>query len=155
MRLRSAMMLATVLTLISACAANPAVPNDTLVPVAQPNTELYTLGQQVYAQNCASCHGANGEGQFPQAPMQPDSTGRYGAPPHNGIGHTWHHDDELLVRIVTQGGMGNPEQFYPMPAFGDVLTEDEIIAVLAYIKTLWSQEQQALQRERTLAVSGG
>ena len=110
------------------------------------NPEAYTLGQQVYIQNCASCHGENGEGQFPDAPMQPDSTGRIGAPPHNGEGHTWHHDDDLLYQIVREGGMGNAQMFYPMPAFGEQLSEEEIEAVIFYIRTFWTEEQRQSQQ---------
>ena len=113
------------------------------------NPEAYTLGQQVYIQNCASCHGENGEGQFPDAPMQPDRTGRIGAPPHNGEGHTWHHDDDLLYQIVREGGMGNAQMFYPMPAFGEQLSEEEIEAVIFYIRTFWTEEQ----RQRQQAIS--
>lgn len=117
--------------------------------------EQLDQGQQGYMQYCASCHGADGEGQFPNAPNQPDTTGRIGAPPHNGAGHTWHHGDELLIRYVREGGMGDPENFYPMPAFGDQLSEGEIIAVLAYIKTMWSNEQRARQQQATEAEGGG
>lgn len=115
------------------------------------DSETYVTGQQVYANHCAECHGENGEGQFPDAPMQPDDTGRFGAPPHNSNGHTWHHGDDLLVRYVIEGGMGDPSRFYPMPALGEVLTQEEVTAVIAYIKTLWSPEEQSVQRERTLA----
>lgn len=109
------------------------------------NQDAYTLGQQVYAQQCASCHGADGEGQFPDAPMQPDSTGRIGAPPHDETGHTWHHADALLYDIVRNGGRGTPDMFYPMPDFGDQLTEAEIAAVIVYIKTMWTDEQRQQQ----------
>ena len=112
------------------------------------------LGEQVYRQHCAECHGANGEGQRPDAPLQKDETGRFPAPPHDGTGHTWHHGDDLLIRIIVEGGMGTPEDFYEMPAFGEVLTDEEIQAVLAYIKTFWTEEQRAIQQERTNAVRG-
>lgn len=48
--------------------------------------------------------------------------------------------------------MGDPVNFYGMPALGSALSEEEIEAVIAYIKTLWSPEQQTIQHERTLAV---
>ena len=117
----------------------------------QASKETIALGQQVYAARCASCHGANGEGQKPEAPLEPDETGRFPAPPHDETGHTWHHDDDLLVRIVKDGGMGG-DMFYEMPAFGDILTNDEIEAVLAFIKTMWTDEQRQMQRDRTEAV---
>ncbi|GAB5494326.1 MAG: cytochrome c [Phototrophicaceae bacterium] len=111
------------------------------------NPEAYETGQRVYAQNCASCHGEDGEGQFPNAPMQPDATGRIGAPPHDSSGHTWHHADSLLYQIVAEGGSGTPDRFYPMPAFGDQLTTEEIEAVLFYIKTFWTEEERQRQAE--------
>lgn len=114
--------------------------------------ETLTSGQELYETNCAACHGLNGEGQFPDAPMQPDDTGRLGAPPHNGTGHTWHHDDDLLYEIVREGGVGTPDRFYPMPAFASQLSEDEIVAVIAYIKTFWTEEQRLVQAERTLLI---
>lgn len=110
------------------------------------------LGEQVYRQRCAECHGINGEGQRPDAPLQKDETGRFPAPPHDDTGHTWHHDDDLIIRIIVEGGMGPPDEFYEMPAFGDLLTDEEINAALAYIKTFWTDEQRALQQERTNAV---
>lgn len=109
-------------------------------------------GQQIYETHCAACHGIAGVGQVPEAPMQRDATGRYPAPPHNDKGHTWHHDDDLLFQIVSEGGMGDPANFYEMPAFGDKLTADDINNVLAYIKTLWTEEQRAQQRQLTADV---
>ena len=106
-------------------------------------------GQAIYSTHCASCHGINGEGQVPAAPLQPDETGRFPAPPHDETGHTWHHDDDLLFNYVKNGGLGNPDMFYPMPAFGDRLSDDDIWATLAYIKTMWTDEQRTTQQERT------
>ena len=114
--------------------------------------DAYAQGEQVYAQNCASCHGENGEGQFPDAPMERDSTGRLGAPPHNSNGHTWHHDDDLLYEIVREGGMGTAEMFYPMPAFGNQLSDEEIESVIFYIRTFWTAEERQNQQAVTNAV---
>lgn len=131
----------------------PTVPAANVSNLAQLADEAtLQLGNELYDANCAACHGINGEGQFPDAPMQPDDTGRIGAPPHNGDGHTWHHDDYLLFEIVHDGGMGL-EGFYPMPAFGDQLSDDEIVAVLEYIKTMWTPQQRMIQAERTLLAS--
>jgi len=131
----------------------PTVSADEIQALAQlADEETLTLGRQVYVAECASCHGIEGEGQFPDAPMQPDETGRLGAPPHNGDGHTWHHDDNLLINYVIEGGQGNPAQFYPMPAFDETLSQEEIKAVIAYIKSLWSEEQRLIQAERTLQI---
>lgn len=118
----------------------------------QADAETLALGQQVYETTCTACHGINGEGQNPQAPLRRDATGRFPAPPHNENGHTWHHDDDLLFQIVKEGGMGDPDNFYPMPAFGDQLTDGQIEAVLAYIKTMWTDEQRQRQAEVTALV---
>jgi mono/diheme cytochrome c family protein len=40
-----------------------------------------------------------------------------------------------------------------MPAFGEILSDEEITAVLAYIKSNWTEENQAWQQEATLRES--
>ena len=103
-------------------------------------------GKQVYAESCASCHGANLEGQ-------PDwrrrlENGRMPAPPHDETGHTWHHSDRNLF-IVTKGGVEAVVPGYEsdMPAFGESLTDDEIADVLTYIKSTWPDRQREFQAE--------
>jgi len=135
----------------SACSSAGDAVGDGVIAPAITGSETYLVGQTVYNTQCASCHGINGEGQFPDAPLEPDITGRYGAPPHDDTGHTWHHDDDLLIRIIREGGMGDPTNFYAMPALGSVLSDAEIKAVLAYIKTMWTQEHIDFQRDRTIA----
>ena len=102
-------------------------------------------GRQVYAENCAACHGADGEGANPDNPREPGPNGLYGAPPHNDTGHTWHHSDPLLTAVIRNGS--TTPGFETMPAFGDKLSDDEIAAVIAFIKTLWTDEQREFQRE--------
>lgn len=142
-------MVVAVVLVSSACSS---AGGTVVITPAEPDSDIFKLGQTVYNTQCASCHGVNGEGQFPDAPLEPDITGRYGAPPHDDTGHTWHHDDDLIIRIIREGGMGDPANFYVMPALGSALSEDEIEAVIAYIKTMWTPEQQVMQRERTQAV---
>ncbi len=135
---------------ISACSATEgSVDNTGAIAPAVAGSETYVSGQTLYNVHCAACHGVNGEGQFPNAPLERDSTGRYGAPPHNSAGHTWHHDDDLLVQIIHEGGMGDPENFYDMPAFESTLAAEEIETVIAYIKTFWTPDEQANQAEAT------
>ncbi len=97
---------------------------------------VVTRGRTVYQANCASCHGAQGEGQ-PGWKM-PRADGAYLPPPHDSTGHTWHHSDQHLLDIIRRGGQaayGGTGFTSGMPAWGDRLSEDEIAAVLAYIKT--------------------
>jgi mono/diheme cytochrome c family protein len=113
------------------------------------NETQLVQGEVIYMQYCAACHGAEGQGQFPEAPLEPDSTGRTGAPPHNETGHSWHHSDVLLIRYVTEGGFSDPTRFYTMPPFGEILTDGQISLVIAYIKTTWTDEQRASQQQLT------
>jgi len=99
---------------------------------------VVSLGKQVYAQNCASCHGVALEGQANW--RQRDAGGYLPAPPHDETGHTWHHPDSylfLLTKYGIQEMIGKP---YPnnMPAYEEKLTDEEILAVLSYIKSTWS-----------------
>lgn len=96
------------------------------------------LGATVYQQQCASCHGAKLEGQPNWRIRKSDS--RLPAPPHDETGHTWHHPDEHLFRITKHGVKPPlaPEGYQSdMPGFGEALTDDEIWAVLAFIKSHW------------------
>src|SRR3546814_20707961 len=64
---------------------------------ADPNdARQVALGETVYRQQCASCHGAQLEGQPDWRVRQPD--GRLPAPPHDENGHTWHHPEQALFR---------------------------------------------------------
>lgn len=108
------------------------------------------LGAQVYEARCASCHGGHGEGDPNWRSWGPD--GRLPPPPHDSTGHTWHHADGLLYRIVTLGTAGAlgdslHASRYGMPAFGALLTPREIHAVLTYIKTGWSTPQRRRQAQ--------
>ena len=104
------------------------------------------IGERIYAEHCASCHGANLEGETPdwRAPG-PDS--RLPAPPHDETGHTWHHDDVTLFRLTKYGlaAMLGPDATYEsnMPAYEGVLSDDEILAVLSFIKSRWPAELRA------------
>ena len=62
------------------------------------NAETIALGRTIYETQCAACHGAQLEGQ-PDWQM-PLPSGRLPAPPHDATGHTWHHPDDILFRIV-------------------------------------------------------
>jgi mono/diheme cytochrome c family protein len=106
--------------------------------------EQVALGKAAYQDQCAVCHGATGEGQ-PNW-KTPDANGNLPAPPHNAAGHTWHHPDSLLLEIIADGG-SRPGS--GMPAFKDVLSAEERVAVLAYIKTFWGEDEFSFQQQVT------
>lgn len=104
-------------------------------------------GQALYLEYCASCHGANLEGQ-PNW-MQRLPNGRLPAPPHDETGHTWHHSDEQLLVIVRDGLAAiAPGYETDMPAFGGKLGDQEIIAILDYIKQSWPEREREIQQSR-------
>lgn len=73
----------------------------------------------------------------------PGPDGLLPAPPHDETGHTWHHADPILFDITKLGvaRAGGPDDHrFAMPAYEDILTDDEIIAVLSYIKNRWPEE---------------
>ncbi len=96
-------------------------------------------GKSLYLEHCASCHGTNLEGQPNWRQRKPD--GRLPAPPHDANGHTWHHADELLLTITKRGTAAIVGGDYEsdMPGFGNVLSDDQIRAVLDYIKSTWPE----------------
>jgi len=108
---------------------------------ADPNDSAQVaLGRTVYDKRCASCHGANLEGQPEWRVRKPD--GRLPAPPHDADGHTWHHADEHLFGITKRGiqAYAPPGYESDMPAFDGVLADAEIWAALAFIKSRWPEE---------------
>ncbi|MCG3269596.1 MAG: c-type cytochrome [Yoonia sp.] len=114
-------------------------PAQTVLTPSDP--DVVALGQSIYSENCASCHGANLEGQSNWRSPGPD--GRLPAPPHDATGHTWHHDGDTLFRLTKYGTgalIGDPDYASNMPIYEGVLTDDEIIAVLSYIKSKWPQD---------------
>ncbi len=108
-------------------------------------------GRDIYLAQCAACHGVKGEGQPDWRQRLPN--GRLPAPPHDETGHTWHHPDGVLFDIVKHGlvpGRTAPQGYESdMPAYGTILSDTDIVAVLAYIKSTWSKEVRALQAEVT------
>ncbi|MFP7672007.1 c-type cytochrome [Marivita sp. S0852] len=111
------------------------------------DTARVAAGAVVYQDYCASCHGANLEGE-PNW-KTPDADGYLPAPPHDPTGHTWHHDDALLIQIVTHGTEAIVGGTYKsrMEGYGDILTADEILNVLAYIKSTWPDEVRDIHNE--------
>ena len=96
------------------------------VPTAESRL-LLTLGKTVYDAQCASCHGAQGEGKLPEYPPLAGNQSIQMASAVNPI------------RMVLNGGFppgtaGNPMP-YGMPPFAQLLSDEEVAAVVTYIRT--------------------
>ena len=125
-------------------------------PRADPsNSANVALGAKVYAQYCAACHGSRLEGQ-PNWRKR-GSNGRMPAPPHDESGHTWHHPDRVLFGITKEGLVPPfaPQGYESdMQAFGGTLSDEEIWAVLAYIKSHWKSREVLETRAEMLRDQG-
>ncbi len=102
-------------------------------------------GRKIYRQQCAACHGLNGEGK--QEWKRPNKQGELPAPPHNHTGHTWRHSNTMLFNMIQDGWRDpfNKTGRLTMPAFRNVLSPGEIRAVIEYLKSLWTSEQIEFQ----------
>ena len=107
-------------------------------------------GARVFAEHCAECHGKGGEGHPAWRQVGPD--GRYPAPPLNGSGHAWHHPLKMLFYVVkhgSPGGQGN------MPAWQDKLSDDAIVAAIAWFQSRWPETIYQAWVEREQPSGGG
>ncbi|MFK7862523.1 MAG: cytochrome c [Granulosicoccus sp.] len=105
-------------------------------------------GEQIYQAQCAVCHGVQLEGQ-PNW-RQRDAEGLLPAPPHDASGHTWHHADDLLFEITKYGAavvIADPDYRSNMPAYANILSDEDIVAVLSFIKNSWPDNERQWQEE--------
>jgi mono/diheme cytochrome c family protein len=128
--------------LSSSSSAAPVLINGTPVPpVPTLNADQVTQGAALYAQNCASCHGPNLESVPNWRKALPD--GSLPPPPQDSSGHSWHHPDTLLLRIIADGG--DPAFHSKMPAFKNKLTVDQMRLILDFIKSKWDKDKREFQ----------
>lgn len=112
-------------------------------------TRSEEAGRSLYAAHCARCHGKNLEGQPDWQARLPN--GRLPAPPHDASGHSWHHPDHVLVGVTKHGLKPYAGEDYEsdMPAFADVLSDQDIAAVIAFIKSTWPEREREYQARIT------
>jgi mono/diheme cytochrome c family protein len=107
---------------------NPIDTSGAALPMAE-SSLLMALGKTVYDARCASCHGADGAGMPPQYPPLASNQSIQMESAVNPI------------RMVLNGGLppatlGNPQP-YGMPPFAQILSDDEVAAVVTYIRSAW------------------
>ena len=99
------------------------------------SAEQLERGKQVFAENCAVCHGPNAA-STPDW-KKADASGNYPPPPLDGSAHAWHHDLELLRRTVREGGVKIGGR---MPPFAEKLSAADIDAAISYFQSKWPDE---------------
>jgi mono/diheme cytochrome c family protein len=98
----------------------------------------------VYENNCGLCHSNDGKGKPGQAPPYVGSEWVLGSP-------------ERMIRIPLSGLSGpvqveGTEWNLSMPSMGAALSDDDLAAVLTYIRTSWGNKASAISPEQVKAV---
>ncbi|WP_375691756.1 c-type cytochrome [Pseudooceanicola sp. LIPI14-2-Ac024] len=108
------------------------------------DTATVARGQDIYASDCAVCHGELSAGPVSPSEDSPASS----APPHDASGHTWEHPDFALFQLTKSGevaalcrDIGDSD----MPQFDEALSDEQILDVLSYIKSTWPADIRAEQ----------
>ena len=109
-------------------------------PITIDSKLMIARGKIAYENNCVSCHMINLAGAENWRGL--DEDGHRKAPPLNGTGHTWHHDDKTL-HLIIKYGLSKLVKNYEgkMMGFEENLSDKDIDSVLAYIKSYWSKDK--------------
>jgi mono/diheme cytochrome c family protein len=94
------------------------------------------IGGRIYADQCSGCHGGNGKGAANLFPAL------------DGSSVVQQTDSTSLMHIVLRGARGVATDRAPtgaaMPEFGWLLKDDEVAAVLTYIRNSWGNAAPAV-----------
>ncbi|HSW20899.1 MAG TPA: cytochrome c [Ramlibacter sp.] len=99
--------------------------------------DVHQLGERIYKNQCAACHGDNGEGGGDAYPALKDHR------------MATMNSSANLIRMIISGGFapttaGNPRPF-GMPPFGQLLSDAEIAAVATYVRSAWGNDSRSVQ----------
>jgi mono/diheme cytochrome c family protein len=87
------------------------------------------MGKSIYADECAACHGGDGKGTPAMFPSI------------NGSPAVQQSDATSLMRVVLRGARSAGTDAAPtapaMPAFEWLLTDEQVAAVLTYVRNAW------------------
>lgn len=104
-----------------------------------------TLGAEVYRQRCIQCHLPNGQG-VPRLNPPLDGSPRVNGQPEPLVALVLHGlQGPVTVRGQTYNGV--------MPAWRDVLTPEEIAAVLTHVRTSWGNQAEPVSIETVQAIA--
>lgn len=107
-------------------------------------TEEEKRGFTLYREKCQTCHGKEGTGE--NYSVEALTSKEYiMAPALDASAHAWHHTDEALQKLILEGSTRTPR----MTAWkNEGLTEFDAHALVAYIKSLWTQRELECQGPR-------
>ena len=129
----------TLLILISLLFITETTYSHSHFPITRDSPLMIIRGKIIYENNCVSCHQVNLVGAENWKGL--DEDGHRKAPPLNGTGHTWHHDDATLHNIIKYGLAKLVKNYEgKMIGFGDKINDKQIDSVLSYIKSHWEDE---------------
>jgi mono/diheme cytochrome c family protein len=94
---------------------------------------LKTAGASVFEENCAACHGANGEGD-----VGPKLDG------NEWIGTRSNIINQVLFGATDHG----------MPPFKDVLSDEQVAAVATYVRNSWSNSYGPVLPQSVASIRG-
>jgi mono/diheme cytochrome c family protein len=91
-----------------------------------------TAGAKIFAAKCARCHGKTAKGDGPdliklQSAVSPDDW--------TDKESNQELSDQFIVAMITKGGKANGKSRI-MPAFGDKLNHQQVLNLLAFIRSL-------------------
>ncbi len=111
-------------------------PGQTEKPSAAPDHSVMKIGEQIYVDECSGCHKADGSGTPGLFPMLKGSP---------AVQQT---DPTTLLRVVLRGAEAAGTDIAPtapsMPQFSWILTDDQVAAVVTYIRNAWGNSAPAV-----------
>lgn len=111
--MRSPRILAAGLTLVASVTLVAACSGGTSTPAAPAGDAALVQGQQIYSQNCASCHGASGQGGY--------------GPKLAGVVSVKYPNIDDQIALITNGKGA-------MPAYSKKLSAEQITSVVRYTR---------------------
>ena len=113
-------------------------------PITRDSALMIAKGKIIYKNNCVSCHKVDLVGAENWKDI--DEDGHRKAPPLNGAGHTWHHDDTTLHNIIKYGLVELIKNYKgKMIGFENNLKDKDIDSVLSYMKSFWPDNEYQQQ----------
>jgi mono/diheme cytochrome c family protein len=111
-------------------------PRAPAAPVAFPQAASHEQGGKLYAKHCADCHGDNGQGVAGIYPPLDGNTSVTGPTSINAI-------RSVLLGGFAPATAANPRP-YSMPPFAQQLSDEDVAAVVSYVRQSWSNKASAV-----------